>query len=227
MDQKVTLPESVRKRIWWFITASLYFVSTIGLVSGLNVGFEMSVSGVEGVTIPAGAALLMALIVGVVFQSWETMIILDWDESDLAERTFGIGMLLIDTVALFLALGGHLNIIWMSQNAGNAPGMITHTLGLSTQILAALLGSVGAELALRRSLKVAGIKPVTREVRAPTKVFNFSRVLESVRKMLRPARRNPFPAGWKVEPNPFGGFAVAPPNGRPFHWKQGDPLPEN
>jgi len=140
----------------WIVTIALYGLSTYGLASGIGITLSYGVSGVttDAFTINPETAWFLGIVIGLVVQWMET----DWflypqDMTD-TEKILVPTFLLVDGLMIFVALGGHLNVLWMLENQGNTPGMIVHTLGLSGQLIGTFLGSVGAELSLRKALGI-------------------------------------------------------------------------
>ncbi len=143
---------------WWILALILYIISTVGLVSGLKSGLEMGVADIDGVTLAVGAAAFLAFMIGICINLIETLMIIDYKHTSIFERLMTGGLLILDFLALFIALGGHTNIIWLIQNPTNTAGNVVHFLGLAVQLVAAFLGAFFAEYALKRALEESGVE---------------------------------------------------------------------
>ncbi|HCR81104.1 MAG: hypothetical protein UY13_C0002G0377 [Candidatus Pacebacteria bacterium GW2011_GWB1_47_8] len=140
----------------WLSTAALYVLSTVGLSAGIGATLSYGVSGVpvDAFTIKPEFAWFLGFLISLVIQWWETDWFLHPQEMTELEKILVPIFLLVDAQMIFTALGGHLNILWMLENGDNTPGMIVHTLGLVGQLIGAFLGSIGAELSLKKALGV-------------------------------------------------------------------------
>jgi hypothetical protein len=140
----------------WLATIALYVLSTVGLVAGIGATLSYGVSDftADAFILTPELAWFLGIVVGLVIQWMETDWFLYPEDMTETEKIVVPTFLLVDALMIFVALGGHLNLIWMLENSGNTPGMITHTLGLAGQLIGAYLGSVGAEQALKKALGI-------------------------------------------------------------------------
>lgn len=143
-----------KKVFRWISTVALYVLSTIGLTAGIGATLSYGISGVtaDAFTINQETALFLGILIGLVIQWIETDFYLHPEDMTEVERFFVPTLLLVDVLMIFVALGGHLNVLWMLQNGDDTAGMIVHTLGLVGQLIGALLGSFGAELSLKKAM---------------------------------------------------------------------------
>lgn len=141
----------------WISVGLMYLVSTIGLSAGFGTALSLGVAAtVDGFTLSKGAAWMIGILLGLIIQWLETDHVLHPNDSDDFENWFIPLLIFIDAMMLFIALGGHLNIIWMVKNFTDISGMIVHLVGLLAQIVGAVIGSYGAE---KQLAKVMHIKP--------------------------------------------------------------------
>jgi hypothetical protein len=148
---------SLKDVMRWITTGLMYIVSTIGLSAGLGTALSLGVAiSSDGYTLSKNAGWAIGILLGLIIQWLETDHVLHPDEADNFENWFIPFLIGVDGVMLFVALGGHLNIIWMLNNTNDASGMIVHFVGLVGQIVGASIGSYGAEKSLA---KVLHIKP--------------------------------------------------------------------
>lgn len=139
---------------WLVIAIGLYVLSTIGLANGSGAGLVYGIEGAteDAYTISQTTAIILGWLVAIVIQLYETKVLINWKQEDEFEKTVAKVMFALDFLAICIALGVHMNIIWMAENHTNVPGMIVHLFGLFVELFIAFLGSIVAEMAFAKAI---------------------------------------------------------------------------
>jgi hypothetical protein len=148
--------------VWLLISIGLYILSTIGLANGSGAGLSFGIEGTteHAYTISASTAIFLGWLVAIIIQIYETKVLVNWKKEEEFEKFVAKAMFVLDFLAICLALGIHMNIIWMVQNHSvNIPGMVVHVFGLIVQLFIAFLGSVVAEMAFAKAVGSLGNLP--------------------------------------------------------------------
>lgn len=135
-------------------TALLYGASTVGLSAGLGSALSWGINQVEFITLSQDWAFGLGLTFGIAIQLIET----DWvcfREYSGLTANFIQALIFVDGVMIFVALQGHFNLVWIYSNYNDVLGMFVHLPTLLAQLAAAVLGSLGAELALKKTLELS------------------------------------------------------------------------
>lgn len=140
--------------VWLVIAVGLYILSTIGLAYGSGAGLAYGIEGAtqDAYTISVGTATFLGWLVAIIMQFYETKVLVNWTEEDEFEKAVAKVMFLLDFLAICLAVGLHMNIVWMIQNHSNVPGMVVHVFGLLVQLFIAFLGSIVAEMSFAKAI---------------------------------------------------------------------------